>query len=138
MQVYSIIDTNGFELKTKNEDTIASVCYCLAEHSPEMFQRVYGKSGFPLSANHIVDVSCYCRLRLYFSMWLIVWDTFFHTTQHLNTSSEKSDETERLKQLMSENSSLKQKTFELQNQLQGLLEKLKNDKEKVRKFQCLY
>ncbi|KAK2567794.1 hypothetical protein P5673_007665 [Acropora cervicornis] len=50
---------------------------------------------------------------------------------HLDKSSEKSGETERLKRLMSENSSLKQKTFELQTQLQGLLQKLKNDKEKA-------
>ena len=45
-------------------------------------------------------------------------------SQHLDKSSEKSGETERLKRLMSENSSLKQKTFELQTQLQGLLQKL--------------
>ena len=49
----------------------------------------------------------------------------------MEKSSEKSEETERLKQLMSENSSLKQRTFELQSHLKELLEKLKNDKDKV-------
>ena len=107
--------------------------YCFAEYSPEMVQlKASSKGGFPFSTNHIVDLSCCCCLRLYFSLWLIAWDIFF--PQHLDKSSEKSDETERLKRLMSENSSLKQKTFELQTQLQGLLQKLKNDKEKVRQF----
>ncbi|XP_068737417.1 golgin subfamily A member 6-like protein 6 [Montipora capricornis] len=51
-------------------------------------------------------------------------------SSHVEKSSEKSEETERLKQLMSENSSLKQRTFELQSHLKELLEKLKNDKDK--------
>ena len=114
---------------------LLQVCVIVSQNTAQKCSKgCAARVVFPLSANHIVDLSCCCRLRLYFSMWLIVSGIFFHATQHLNTSCEKSDETERLKQLMSENSSLKQKTFELQNQLQGLLEKLKNDKEKVRKF----
>ena len=60
--------------------------------------------------------------------------TLFVFFQHLEKSSEESGETERLKQLVSENSSLKERTSELQNQLQRLLEKLKNEKEKVRRY----
>jgi len=60
-------------------------------------------------------------------------NTRFVFFQHLEKSSEESGETERLKQLVSENSSLKERTSELQNQLQRLLEKLKNEKEKVRR-----
>ncbi|KAJ7376235.1 hypothetical protein OS493_035896 [Desmophyllum pertusum] len=58
-----------------------------------------------------------------------------HHTSHLEKSSEKSGETERLKRLVSENSSLKERTSELQNQLQRLLEKLKNEKEKAASFE---
>lgn len=56
----------------------------------------------------------------------------FPLLQHLEKSSEKTEETERLKQLVSENMSLKQRTSELQNHLQRLLAKLKNEKQKVR------
>jgi len=58
--------------------------------------------------------------------------------QHLERSSDQSGETERLKQLVSENSSLKERTSALQNQLQQLLEKLKNEKEKVSKAAVMW
>ena len=59
-------------------------------------------------------------------------NTVFHCFQYQENSLEKRDETERLKRLVSENSSLRERTSELQNQLERLLEKLKNEKEKVR------
>ncbi|PFX23344.1 hypothetical protein AWC38_SpisGene12101 [Stylophora pistillata] len=52
-------------------------------------------------------------------------------TSYQENSLEKRDETERLKRLVSENSSLRERTSELQNQLERLLEKLKNEKEKA-------
>jgi len=52
-------------------------------------------------------------------------------SSHLERSSDQSGETERLKQLVSENSSLKERTSALQHHLQQLLEKLKNEKEKA-------
>ena len=96
--------------------------YCFAEYSAEMVQRRVARvvSLFQLIILSLFQYVANC-VGYFFS-------------QHLDKSSEKSGETERLKQLMSENSSLKQKTFELQTQLQGLLQKLKNDKEKVRPF----
>ena len=57
---------------------------------------------------------------------------FSFNFQPVERSQEKNSETERLKQLVTENSSLKERTSELQNQLTRLLEKLKTEKEKVR------
>ena len=58
----------------------------------------------------------------------------FFLFQPVERSQEKNGETERLKQLVTENSSLKERTSELQTQLTRLLEKLKSEKEKVRFF----
>ena len=60
------------------------------------------------------------------------FDPLFFLFQPVERSQEKNGETERLKQLVTENSSLKERTSELQNQLTRLLEKLKSEKEKVR------
>ena len=56
----------------------------------------------------------------------------FFLFQPVERSQEKNSETERLKQLVTENSSLKERTSDLQNQLTRLLEKLKTEKQKVR------
>ena len=77
-----------------------------------------------------IKVSPYRYLALYEANQFFSFFSF--NFQPVERSQEKNSETERLKQLVTENWSLKERTSELQNQLTRLLEKLKTEKEKVR------